>query len=171
MKDVYILVEQNSKQVRQSHINLDEPCLERGGNSTIHKGVLAQFLDTTIPSGTTVLLCHACNNGKCSNPNHLYWGTPKENIMDSIEAGTYFGGKKYIRKYICENTKKKISSTLKGRPSNNKEGKNGISTGKIKKGYRYKRKYLQQWITDGVSNTRIAVDSLIPEGWKKGRTV
>jgi hypothetical protein len=68
-----------SREDRQKHLQLEQPCCERGGNSTNHKGVLAQYLDTTIPSGR-ILLCHACNNEKCSNPNHLYWGTDKENI-------------------------------------------------------------------------------------------
>lgn len=77
------------KSERQSHLVLAESCCERGGNSTNHKGVLAQYLDTTIPSGR-ILLCHACNNDKCSNPKHLYWGTDKENIVeDGIEFGTW----------------------------------------------------------------------------------
>lgn len=59
-----------SREERRTHLNLDEPCCERGGNSTNHKGVLAQYLNTTIPSGR-ILLCHACNNAKCSNPKHL----------------------------------------------------------------------------------------------------
>jgi hypothetical protein len=70
-----------SKEERQSHLQLEEPCCERGGNSTNHKGVLAQFLNTSIPKGR-ILLCHACNNEKCSNPKHLYWGTDKENITE-----------------------------------------------------------------------------------------
>lgn len=76
-----------SKEVRQKHVKLELPCLERGGNSTNHKGVLAQFLNTNIPSGR-ILLCHACGNGKCSEPAHLYWGTDRENI---VEDGTKFG--------------------------------------------------------------------------------
>tara|TARA_X000001036_G_scaffold94685_1_gene87342 strand:+ start:831 stop:1319 length:489 start_codon:yes stop_codon:yes gene_type:complete len=70
---------------RQKHLRLDEPCIEIGGNSTQFKGLLAHKLNTTIPHGRkeNVLLCHACNNGKCSNPNHHYWGTSKENIHDS----------------------------------------------------------------------------------------
>lgn len=71
---------------RQRHLNLREPCLERGGNSTVHKGVLAEFLNTNIPSGR-ILLCHACHNGKCSNPRHLYWGTDKENKEDYLLNG------------------------------------------------------------------------------------
>ena len=70
-----------SKEGRRAHLQLEEQCCERGGNSTNHKGVLAQYLDTTIPSGR-ILLCHACNNEKCSNPRHLYWGTDKENITE-----------------------------------------------------------------------------------------
>ena len=78
-----------SREERRKHLDLTESCCERGGNSTNHKGVLAQYLDTTIPSGR-ILLCHACNNSKCSNPKHLYWGTDKENIMiDSKENGTW----------------------------------------------------------------------------------
>ena len=82
----YILL---SKEERQSHIDLTQPCLERGGNSTNHRGVLAQYLDTFI-SGKGVVLAHACNNGKCSNPNHLYWATHFENtIEDGIKFGSY----------------------------------------------------------------------------------
>ena len=70
---------------RQKHLRLDEPCIEIGGNSTQFKGHLAHKLNTTIPHGRkeNVLLCHACNNGKCSNPYHHYWGTARENILDS----------------------------------------------------------------------------------------
>lgn len=34
------------------------------------------------------MLCHACGNGKCSEPKHLYWGTDRENI---VEDGKKFG--------------------------------------------------------------------------------
>jgi len=75
------------KEERQAHLDLDEPCLERGGNSTNHRGVLAQFLNTTIPAGR-VILAHACNNKDCSNPRHLYWASDRENI---VEDGAKFG--------------------------------------------------------------------------------
>ncbi len=30
---------------------------------------------------------HSCDNPACCNPNHLRWGTQKENISDSIKRG------------------------------------------------------------------------------------
>jgi len=75
---------------RQTHIDENESCIERGGNSTHHKGVLAQYLNTKIPNQKNkVDLCHYCGNSKCSNPKHLYWGTRSENIDDSKRHGTY----------------------------------------------------------------------------------
>jgi hypothetical protein len=73
---------------RQKHLDLLSPCVERGGNSTNHRGVLAQYLDTPI-YGKPADLCHACHNGACSNPKHLYWGSRKENIQDSANNGTW----------------------------------------------------------------------------------
>jgi hypothetical protein len=34
---------------------------------------------------------HSCGNGKggCVNPNHLMWGTKKEDVQDAIDAGTF----------------------------------------------------------------------------------
>ena len=76
-----------SREVRTSHLDLTEECIERGGNSTAHRGVLAHYLCTDMPP--KVDLCHACNNEKCSNPKHLYWGTRKENIEDARKNGTW----------------------------------------------------------------------------------
>lgn len=92
MQDIkeYIL---KSKQDRQSHLDLSLPCIERGGPcngglSSYCKGLMAHILDTTIPSGHKIHICHACNNDRCSNPFHLYWGTAKENRHDQIARGT-----------------------------------------------------------------------------------
>lgn len=86
----YILL---TKEERQKHLALDAPCIERGGPqngglSSYCKGLMSHILDTTIPSGHKIHICHACNNEKCSNPVHLYWGTAKENRQDQIERGT-----------------------------------------------------------------------------------
>jgi hypothetical protein len=105
-----------SREIRRKHLIPDEPCCERGGNSTNHKGVLAQYLDTTIPSGR-ILLCHACHNAKCSNPKHLYWGTDKDNL--AIDRAQQPGGWKTpfdrsVEKYGYDEACKRNSRAKKG---------------------------------------------------------
>ena len=109
----FILLE---REVRRSHLKLDEPCCERGGTSTQHKGVLAEYLGTTIPSGR-ILLCHGCHNGKCSNPRHLYWGTDKDNsVIDRAEqpGGHKNPWERTIEKYGYEEACKMQSRRLIG---------------------------------------------------------
>lgn len=137
-----ILVEdliKEDRESRTSHLNLDEPCVERGGNSTVHKGVLAQYLNTNIPYKPRpwIDLCHACHNDKCSNPRHLYWGTRSENVDDAKSNGTWKTcWEKTVDKYgydkSCEMNSRKMmgnknATGLKGKPSNNKEGINQFS--------------------------------------------
>ena len=43
----------------------------------IHKG--------EIPEG--LMICHACNNPSCVNPNHLYAGTGKDNAQQAVVDG------------------------------------------------------------------------------------
>lgn len=113
-----------SKKERQTHINLNELCLERGGNSTNHRGVLAQFLHTNIP-GHKILLAHACNNAKCSNPHHLYWSTHREN---TVEDGTTFGTwknawQRTVEKYGLEEAKRLNSRSDKSKAGKGNAGK------------------------------------------------
>lgn len=108
----YILL---PKETRQKHIELTLPCFERGGNSTNHKGVLAQYLNTNIPKGR-ILLCHACGNGACSEPKHLYWGTDRENIVeDGVKFGTYVSPwSRLVEKYGYETACQLQSRPKKG---------------------------------------------------------
>lgn len=111
-----------SRELRTKHLDLSDPCIERGGNSTVHRGVLAQYLNTNFPS--KVDLCHACHNDKCSNPKHLYWGTRKENIEDAKVAGTWkspfqHSVEKYGRKAAIEKNRhygNNFGSGNKGKP-------------------------------------------------------
>lgn len=80
----YILLPQTE---RQEHLKLDEACTLRGGQSMYLKGLLAHLRDTSIPNGHLAHVAHACHNGACSNPNHIYWGTPKENSKDHMDNG------------------------------------------------------------------------------------
>ena len=78
---------------------------------------MAHLLDTTIPSGHMIHVCHACNNEKCSNPKHLYWGTAKENRQDLIENGGKTIWNLMIEKYGLEEAKNIASKSKIGNQS------------------------------------------------------
>lgn len=93
-----------SIRIRRHHLQLKSACIMLGNSdSRLCKGLLAHFLKTTLPSRRTIHLCHACNNASCSNPKHLYWGTPKENVKDAIVSGR--------RKTLYEYMKHKYTPT------------------------------------------------------------
>ena len=86
MLDIYAYMS-NTKELRQKHLQLNTSCIIRTvskkGVSAWCKALLADRLDTSIPEGKQIHLAHACNNGQCCNPLHLYWATSKENYHDT----------------------------------------------------------------------------------------
>ena len=117
------------KTKRQEHLRLDDPCIERGGPtngglSSYCKGLMSHVMDTTIPSGHTIHVCHACNNAKCSNPNHLYWGTAKENREDQIAVGDLTIWERTVVKYGLEEARR-MASERSNKDSCSKGGKAG----------------------------------------------
>lgn len=122
---------QEPKDVRTAHIDMSESCIERGGNSTSHRGILAQYLNTNFPS--KIDLCHFCGNDKCSNPKHLYWGTRSENVVDSQRHGTWTSPwNRLVEKHGYEeacaiNSKKMLGNTSgagnKGKPKSEEHKK------------------------------------------------
>jgi hypothetical protein len=108
----YILLD---REERRKHLDLESECMEVGGaGSSEYKGLLAHFLKTTIPTKLrTVYLCHACNNEICSNPKHLYWGTPKDNHIDRVESGNYKSFHQVMLEKYGEGYQKKIAERKK----------------------------------------------------------
>ena len=37
----------------------------------------------------SIYACHTCDNPSCINPDHLFWGTNKENIKDAQDKGRF----------------------------------------------------------------------------------
>lgn len=125
------------KDDRQRHLDLTESCIEIGGSSYQFKGLLCHTTKTTLPlKADNVLLCHACHNGKCSNPRHLYWGTHQENYHDGMSNGGKTIHEKCVEKYGEEHWLRE----LKGRGNKNRGsqlgkmygGKNKLSAPRLK---------------------------------------
>lgn len=100
-----------SREERRKHLDLNSDCIEIGGKASMFRGLLAHYLGTTI-GGLREHLCHACNNPKCSNPKHLYWGSPADNSRDYKESGSWMSiWQRMVVKYGIEGAKRKLSNS------------------------------------------------------------
>ncbi len=119
------------REARRQHIDLSKPCVEIGGSSRSSRALLGMFLNTTCEGlgMKTGYLCHACGNEKCSNPEHLYWGSSHDNSIDKHEHNPNLG--KEIAKAIKQKNPNHYSkmgshSGNKGKPKS-EEHKKAIS--------------------------------------------
>jgi hypothetical protein len=56
----------------------------RFNNQRAHRLIFEQVYG---PIPKNMLVCHSCDNPPCVNPEHLFLGTSKDNIQDSIRKG------------------------------------------------------------------------------------
>ena len=132
MKDINEYITQPYSE-RTKHLDLNTECREIGGNSTAFKGLLSHELGVTIPKSSKILLCHKCHNGKCSNPKHLYYGTPKENLQDQKENGTWISvWERMVRKYGYEGACKLNAKGNKSAGGSGNRGKQKSESHKAK---------------------------------------
>lgn len=123
---------------RKNHLDLSTPCVETNVKWNKNNKInLASFLKTTLPHGR-ILVCHACNNPKCGNIYHLYFGTDKENIViDGLHFGTFLNvwerqKLKYSEKEISD--QKRRGDKSKGGKANKNISKSDEHKNKISEG-------------------------------------
>lgn len=64
------------------------------------------------PRPEGLLARHLCNVPLCVNPNHLRWGTPKENMDDRVAAGTNCVGEAHPAARLTANDVRQIRARL-----------------------------------------------------------
>ncbi|WP_366945189.1 HNH endonuclease signature motif containing protein [Zoogloea sp.] len=69
-----------------------------------------QIYRGAIPAG--LFVCHACDNPKCVNPDHLFLGTCKQNLQDMKSKGRSTHGTRSRQAVLNEDSVRKIRACL-----------------------------------------------------------
>ncbi len=70
------------------------------GKDNLAHRVSYEAYNGPIPEG--MFVCHKCDTPACINPDHLFLGTPKDNLQDASKKGMMMHGEKHIRAKISE---------------------------------------------------------------------
>lgn len=135
-----------TREERRAHLNLRKKCIERGGHSTMFRGLLADYLGTEIYISKKVVLCHGCHNSDCSNPVHMYWGTYDDNIQDQKDNGTFESvWERSVKKYgLAEAKRRNARNSDKAAAGRGNRGKPKSEEHKRKIAEAIKRKHRQR---------------------------
>lgn len=63
------------------------------GKRTMTGAHVIVYRDTVGPVPQGLLICHTCDNPPCCNPEHLWCGTPSENMYDKVAKGRASNGR------------------------------------------------------------------------------
>lgn len=66
-----------------------------GQRQVIHRLAHELATETKIPKG--LCACHVCDNPSCFNPSHIFIGTQRDNIADSIAKGRFRRWRRYTQ--------------------------------------------------------------------------
>jgi hypothetical protein len=106
-------------------------CAERKTQLKAHR-VAWEQKNGPIPDG--MLVCHRCDNPGCVRPDHLFLGTPKDNMVDMVQKGEWkHGGVLCPRAILTEQQVREIRAKyVRGSYGYKRLGKEyGVSPGTI----------------------------------------
>jgi hypothetical protein len=59
----------------------------KGRKYSVHRAVYQIVNGVQLTS--KIFVCHSCDNPSCCNPDHLWLGTPQDNVSDMVAKGRY----------------------------------------------------------------------------------
>lgn len=142
-----------NKLMSKRHISA-EGCWEWTGSKTVGYGtlklpkiwgnfkILAHRLAWVVfnkqPIEDGLFVCHKCDNPKCFNPEHLFLGTQKDNLMDCSKKGrTMTGSKNGNSKYVeadIQKVKELLAQGCTGKETSLITGVSRTHVSRIKRG-------------------------------------